>query len=185
MSKLLAYLFLLAAFVLPQEGHGQVLKKASTIPGGDFALSAAPAVYMDGGTNDIGLFLYGQYGLGSNTNFRVRAGFFEADNYIGGNFEWTLRRSGPSFTFSLGGHYVNDPAADVTFNLTVPLNKNVDLYGGLDADLIVDDDPDLPLWTFLGFSYSVLDHVDVLLEFNAGIVEIAPHILSSGFVFYF
>ncbi len=185
MSKILAYLFLLLVFALPMEGNAQLLKKASTIPSGNFALSAAPAVYMDGGTNDIGLFLYGLYGLGNSTNLRVRAGFFEADNYIGGNFEWTLRQRGPSFTFSLGGHYVKDPGVDVTFNLSVPLNKSLDLYGGLDADLIVDDDPDLPLWTFIGLSYSVVEHVDVLLEFNAGIVEIAPHILSSGFVFYF
>ena len=185
MSKHLAYLFLLLGFALPMEGYGQVLKKASTIPRANFAISAAPAVYMDGGTNDIGLFLYGLYGIGSNTNLRVRAGFFEADNYIGGNFEWTMRRSGPAFTFSLGGHYVNDPAVDVTFNLSGALGNNVDLYGGIDTDLILDDDPDLPIWAFIGVSYSVLDHVDVLLEFNAGIVEIAPHILSSGFVFYF
>ncbi len=185
MSKYLAYLFLLIGLALPLEGYGQVVKKASTIARGDFALSASPAVYMDGGTNDIGLFLYGLYGLGNNTNVRVRAGFFEADNYIGGNLEWTMRRRSPAFTFSLGGHYVNDPAVDVTFNLSVELNDMLDLYGGLDTDLILDDDPDLPIWTFIGLSYSVRDHVDVMIEFNAGIVEIAPHILSSGFVFYF
>lgn len=185
MSKTLAIVFLVIGLLFPLNAFSQVMKTAETIPRGKFAISGSPTVYMDDGTNNIALFIYGLYGIGSNTNLRVRTGFFEADNYVGANFEWTMRRKGPAFTFALGGHYVNDPAADVTFNLTVPLKQNIELYGGLDADLIVDDDPDLPMWVFLGFSYKLLDHVDMMVEFDYGFVEIAPHVLASGFVFYF
>ena len=185
MSKTLAVFVLILGFVFPINGYAQVLKKAETLPRGNFAISGSPTVFMDGNTNDIALFLYGMYGLGANTNLRVRAGFFEADNYIGGNLEWTIRRRTPSFTFSLGGHYQTDPGLDATFNFSTPLNKNFDIYGGLDTDLILDDDPDLPIWVLLGFSYNLLNHVDILAEFNYGIVEIAPHILATGFVFYF
>ncbi len=161
------------------------MKIARTIPGGDFTLSGSPTVYIDGGTNEIALFVYGLYGLSGTTNLRVRAGFFESNNYIGGNFEWAIRRGGPAVTFSAGGHYHNDPAADATLNLSGAVRKNLSLYGGLDADLIFDDDPDLPLWAFLGFSIDLLDHFDIVMEFNYGLVEVAPHVLASGFVFYF
>jgi hypothetical protein len=184
MSKTLAVFLLILGFVLPEVGFAQVLKKAETVSRGDFVISGSPTVFIDD-NNDIALFLYGLYGLGGSTNLRVRAGFFEAENYFGGNFEWTLRRRGPSFTFSLGGHYQNDPGLDATFNFSGQLNNNFDIYGGLDTDLILDDNPDLPLWLFLGFSYDLLDYVDILAEFNYGFVEIAPHILATGFVFYF
>lgn len=185
MSRILAYLFLAIGLVFPLSAHAQVMKTASTIPARAFAFSAAPTVYMDGGTNEIALFLFGQYGLSNTTNLRARVGFFETENYVGGNFEWTMRSRTPMVTFSAGGHYVTDPAADVTLNLSAPLDRHLHIYGGLDADLIFDDDPDLPLWVFLGLSYDVLNRVDVLIEFNYGFVEIAPHGLASGFVFYF
>ena len=184
MSKTLAVFLLIVGFLLPRDGFSQVLKKAETLSRGDLAISGSPTVFIDD-NNDIALFLYGLYGLGNNANLRVRAGFFESSNYIGGNFEWTIRRRTPSFTFSLGGHYQNDPALDATFNFSNPLNKNFDIYGGLDVDLILDDDPDLPLWVFLGLSYNLLNHVDIVAEFNYGFVEISPHILATGFVFYF
>lgn len=187
MLRTLAILFaasaLLAAYT--PGASAQVFKTAVTLPKSDFAISGAPTVFMDDGTNEIALFVYGQYGLGANTNVRVRAGFFEDSNYIGGNFEWVISRGSPTVSFSLGGHYKDDPAGDLTLNLSVPLNPNLDLYGGFDTDLIVDDDPDLPMWIFLGTSYHLIDNVDILFEFNYGFVEIAPEILAAGFVFYF
>ena len=185
MSRTLAYLFLAIALVFPLSAQAQVMKIASTISARAFSFTASPTVYMDDGTNEIALFLYGQYGLSNTTNVRARVGFFETENYVGGNFEWLISRRTPMVTLSAGGHYVKDPAADVTLNLGASLDRHLSIYGGFDADLIFDDDPDLPLWIFLGLSYDKLDRVDVLIEFNYGIVEIAAHGLASGFVFYF
>lgn len=161
------------------------MKTSHLIPKGKFAINASPVAYMDEGANELAFFVRGLYGLGKNTNFRVTAGFFETDNYIGGNLEWPIVKKKTQVSLSLGGHYVNDPAVDLTLNLSTPLSRYVTLYTGVDTDLIMDDDPDLPIWGFLGLSYKVINQVDVMVEFNVGTVEIAPHVLASGFVFYF
>jgi len=185
MLRTLALIILAATFVFPPGAHAQVMKTAVTLPRGDLSIGGAPTVFIDGAVNEIALFVYGQYGLGNSTNLRVRAGFYETTNYIGGNFEWVFSRASPAVSFSLGGHYQQDPGADATLNFSGALSRYLHLYGGIDADLIVDDDPDLPLWAFLGTSYQLLDRVDIMVEFNYGFVEVAPHVVAGGFVFYF
>ena len=106
MSRTLAIIFLAVTslFAFPPDAHAQVMKTASILPRNDFAISSAPTVFMDNGTNEIALFVMGQFGLGNSSNLRFRAGFYESANYIGGNFEWVVSRSGPQVSFSLGGH---------------------------------------------------------------------------------
>ncbi len=175
----------LAFLFLPNLGFGQVHNTAHMLQRSYMSLGASPAVFMDDGVNDIAVFTYFGYGFSDRMNLNVRAGFFENSNYLGANLEWLIRSESPAVTLSTGGHYVDDPGIDVTLNSTFQVARSLDLYAGLDTDLILDDDPDLPAWIFLGGSYHLLDQVDIMAEFNFGIFEIAPHILAAGFVFTF
>ena len=185
MSKFLAVFLLLCGFLFPKAGSAQVMKNAELLTRGNLAISAAPAVFFTPDGNDIALFVYGLYGLGPNSNVRFRAGFFEGDNYIGGNVEWAMRRGSPQVSLALGGHYTTDLGFDATLNLSYPLSPLFDLYGGFDIDLFLDDDPDLPIYGFLGIAYELMQTVDIVTEFNFGLVEVSPDILSAGFIFYF
>ena len=176
---------LFLALAVPQFVVAQVFNTSHSIQRASFALSASPTVFMDDGVNEIAMFVYGGYGIGRGIDLHVRAGFFETSNYIGANLEWTVRRTSPFVSLSAGAHYVDDPAVDGTLNLTFPTRRGIEFYLGLDADLILDDDPDLPAWVFFGGAYNLINQIDIIAEFNYGIFEIAPHILATGFVFYF
>ena len=187
MSKTLIFGFGLSLVLLfPKISAAQVLNTAQSIQGGSFTMSASPAVYMKDGANELALFVYGGYGLAGGLDLHVRAGFFETSNYVGGALEWTLkRREAPYISILAGAHRRDDPGFDGTMNLTFQTKRGFEWYLGLDTELILDDDPDLPAWIFVGLNHNLIDQVDLMAEFNYGIFEIAPHILAAGFIFYF
>ena len=170
---------------LPDFAAAQVFNTSNSLQRGSFAISASPVVQMKDGSNVLAMYVYGSYGIGRGIDLHVKTGFFEGDNYVGGNLEWTIRRTSPFISLSAGAQYVTDPGVDGTLNLTFPMQNGFEIYLGLDTDLILDDDPDLPAWVFLGGAYNLINQVDIMAEFNYGIFEIAPHILAAGFVFYF
>jgi hypothetical protein len=171
-------------FACGQIAAAQVFNTPQSLQRGSLSLSGSPTVFMDDGANELALFVYGTYGLSNGIDFRVTAGFFETTNYIGGALEWAIRRTAPYISITTGLHRVEDPALDGALNISFPTQNGPEFYAGLDADLVLDDDPDLPAWAFLGVSYPFLDRVDMLLEMNLGLFEIAPHVLAVGFVFY-
>ena len=165
----------------------QVLNTAESLQGGSLALSASPAVYMKDGANELALFVYGGYGLAGGLDLHVRAGFFETSNYVGGALEWTLkRRNSPFLSILAGAHRRRRSWLRRHDEPDLPNSKRLRM---VTSDwipiLILDDDPDLPAWVFVGVNHNLIDHIDLLAEFNYGIFEIAPHILTAGFIFYF
>lgn len=184
-KKLALFSILLYSFQFLNLANAQVFNSAQSLQRGSISLTASPTVFMKDGFNTIALFTYGTYGIGNGVDLNVKAGFFEDTNYFGASLEWSLRRTIPYVSLTTGGHSVDDFALDATLNVTYPTRSGFDIHGGLDTDLILDDDPDLPAWIFLGVAYHLQSQLDVMVEGNLGLFEIAPHILAAGFVFYF
>lgn len=184
-KKLVLSSILLCSLFMVAPATAQVFNAAQSLQRGSMSLSVSPTVYMKDGFNTIAVFTYGTYGIGNGVDLNVRAGFFEDTNYFGAALEWSIRPNVPYVSLTTGAHVVDDPALDATLNITYPTKNGFDIYGGLDTDLILDDDPDLPAWAFLGVSYHLQSQLDIMVEGNLGLFEIAPHILATGFVFYF
>ncbi len=185
LKKLALFSILLCSFLFLNPANAQVFNTAQSLQRGSISLTASPTVFMKDGFNTIALFTYGTYGIGNGVDLNVKAGFFEDTNYFGASLEWSIRRTVPYVSLTTGGHTVDDFGLDATLNVTYPTQNGFDIYGGLDTDLILDDDPDLPAWVFLGATYHLQSQLDVMVEGNIGLFEIAPHILAAGFVFYF
>ncbi len=178
---LLALPFILAA----QPVQAQVFNSARSLPAGAVALIGAPVVFNEGDINDIALFAIGRYGVGNGLDLEARAGFFENDTYVGGSVELGLRGAPPYIAMMTGVHVMGDLGFDGGLNIAYPLSPTFDLYGGLDFDLIFDEDPDLPSWANLGIDVTFVEQIHFMAEFNIGINEISPNIWGAAFVFHF
>ncbi len=171
--------------VATSTASAQVLSSARSLPARTFVLSGAPVVFNDDGSNVIGLFVMGRYGSGNGLDFEFRSGFFEEATYVGGNIRLGLRPAAPFVSLMAGMHVMDDLGFDGGLNIAYPLSEMLDLYGGIDFDLIFDDDPDLPTWVNLGFDLMFIEQIHFMAEFNLGANAISPNIWGASFVFHF
>ncbi|MEZ4699813.1 MAG: hypothetical protein R2834_05755 [Rhodothermales bacterium] len=184
MKHTLLLLVLLAGWI-GSTAQAQVLNSARSLPGRTFVLAGAPVVFNNDGANALAMFVMGRYGVGTGLDFEARAGFFEDGTLVGGSVELGLRPGPPYVSLMTGLHVQNDLAFDGGLNIAYPLSETLDLYGGIDFDLIFDDDPDLPTWANLGIDVMFIEQVHFLAEFNLGVNEISPNIWGASFVFHF
>jgi hypothetical protein len=108
-------------------------------------------------------------------------------SYLGADVEKVLsweNLDNLTMSFAAGVHYSHGFALDGTFNLSVPLDKSLALYGGLDADLILTDGSGLPLSVFIGAEYSFRHRLTLLGEIDLGMND-AGNMLGVGLCYYF
>jgi hypothetical protein len=163
----------------------QVFNSARSLPARTFVLTGAPVVFNNEGMNELALFAMGRYGVGNGLDFEFRAGFFEESTYVGGSIELGLRAAAPFVSLMTGLHVQDALGFDGGLNIAYPISETLDVYGGLDFDLVFDEDPDLPTWLNLGVDVMFIEQIHFLAEFNLGLNEISPNIWGAGFVFHF
>gem|GEM_PF-2769262 len=183
--KRIIFLVAFLSVAATSTASAQVLNSARSLPARTFALSGAPVVFYDNGVNSLGLFVMGRYGTGNGLDVEFRSGFFEDATYVGGLIELGLRPTAPFVSLMAGLHVMDDLGFDGGLNITYPLSETLDLYGGIDFDLIFDDDPDLPTWVNLGLDLMFIEQIHFLAEFNLGANAISPNIWGASFVFHF
>lgn len=168
-------------FLIPfHSSIAQVLQLPDLVEPGSQVVTLGPSIAIEDNQNDIGILVSAARGLGERLDVRFKFILLEESYYYGGDIELLLKSESPAVSVTAGGHYVDDPAVDATIKAAFPLIGIFDVYIGADTDLILDDNPDLPIWAFAGFNLNLTDQIDILVEFNFGTVEVAPHIMAAG-----
>jgi len=162
--------------------NAQVFNTARTLNNTKFSTTAGLSLY-DGGAMLLGKI---GYGLGYDNDVAVTMGFGDV-SYLGVDFEKELPWEDlDNFTMSLssGLHHCGGFAIDVTWNCSVPLDKTLELYGGLDMDLRLTGGSGLPVLMFLGAEYAIRHRLTLLGEVDLGLNK-AGNSLGVSVCYYF
>jgi hypothetical protein len=194
----LTIIFVLILFF--STSKAQIFNSAHITKNKQFTFSVNP-VLLDGIKNDdAGLFLHGDYGVGNNMQLAAKLGVGLNDTYFGISLEKLLVKTYPLISLSGGLHSFGDTGLDLTLNTSVPLNKLVVLYGGLDFDVVFaekrqfhvqsgkwknESDTNFLSWFFMGTEIVVRNNMTFLFEAEIGIAEDAYNLLGAGVKFYF
>lgn len=162
--------------------NAQVFNTANTLSRDKFSAAAAP-VFSDGD-----LMLLGKlgYGLKYGTDIALTMGFGN-NSYLGADMEKVLTFEKLDYlvmSFAGGVHYSSGFGLDGTLNMSVPLDKSLVLFGGLDMDLVLTDGSGLPTYLFIGAEYNLKSRLTFLGEVDLGIND-AGNMLSAGICYYF
>ncbi|MBN2524138.1 MAG: hypothetical protein JXB24_12770 [Bacteroidales bacterium] len=179
MMKKIIFLTCLCSFITI--GNAQVFNTSGTLKPGKFSAGFEPGVYVNGETSP-NLFLYAGAGIVNGLDFGLKLGLFEHDIYFGGDIEFAL---GKVFSLSAGAHSWGDFALDATGLLTFQLGKAVDLYTGLDMDVIFADDTLIPLWIPIGIEVPLKSYMLFLFETEINVTDVGSHYIGGGLNFLF
>jgi hypothetical protein len=160
--------------------NAQVFNTSSTLKRGQFSAGFEPGLYISGGS-DFTLFLHGGAGITSGTDLGIKVGLLDGATYIGGDVEFAL---GKRFSISAGAHSWGEFGLDGTALFTFPLKKGVHLFTGLDADIEIADDVNVPLWIPLGIEIGMGNNMGFIFESEINLID-GNHFLGGGLNFYF
>jgi hypothetical protein len=177
MKKLsLAIGLFLLAFAL----NAQVFNSASTLRKKQFSLGLEPALFMNG-DNNLYLFVHGGAGLTSKVDFGLKLGIGD-ELYFGGDVEFRLARI---VSLSVGAHSFGEFGLDGTLLLSGPISSGVYLFGGLDMDVLLEQDNDqLQLWIPVGVEVSLKRTMSFIFEAEISVTDYY-NVLGGGLNFYF
>ena len=161
--------------------NAQIFNTSGTLKPGKFSAGFEPGVYVNGGTSP-NLFLYAGAGIVNGLDFGLKLGLFENDVYFGGDIEFAL---GKMFSISAGSHSWGDFALDATGLITFQLGKAVDLYTGLDMDVIFANDALIPLWIPIGIEVPLKSYMLFLFESEINVTDVGSHYIGGGLNFLF
>ncbi len=63
--------------------------------------------------------------------------------------------------------------------------KNVNLFGGLDVDVVLGGNLFVPVWIPVGVEVELSGSMTFILEASVGITDPAAHMIGGGLVVYF
>lgn len=189
----LVIIFILVLFVF--SANAQVFNTAGTLKTKKANIGLNPAILE----NDLGFFLHGGYGISPGLDLGLKLGLGLPETYFGADVEWILRGISPYISVSAGGHTFGDVGLDGTLNFTFPINRQVNLYSGLDADLNFvkvktlnkqtnkwedETETQFPFWLFLGVEIGFRRNLTILIEAELGLTDEAYSIFGGGLNFY-
>lgn len=184
MKKFLTLLFVITAVSF---SNSQVFNTARTLKQGRASIGVNPAMYAYSGENEIAVFFRGGYGINNHVDIALNLGinYFD-ETYLGADVEWLIfGNSSAAFSLTGGIHTANDVGLDGTANLTFKLANAVNLFTGLDMDIVLADESALPMWFFIGIDAALQRNFTLLFETGIGINENPPTIISLGFAYSF
>ncbi|MGH1363343.1 MAG: hypothetical protein ACRBF0_07295 [Calditrichia bacterium] len=172
-------------FVISVPALAQVNNTAQTLSPGTFALSVAPVFIEAADDSDLQVYFFTDYGIRSGLDVSLRFGSGE-NIYIGGDLEWALHKSVPYISFSAGAHYQNGPGSDMTLLGTIPLNKNVEFFSGIDSDFeFRNDDIQNELWWAIGAEIVLRSRLIAILEADIPLSQAARTQAGLALKIYF
>ena len=183
--KLLHCLLIILLLLVTLNLNAQVFGTAQTLKNGKWSLGVNPVMY-DLGDDEMGIFGHLGLGLkpGMDLGFKLGLGLLD-ETYFGLDLEWALRRQSPFISISAGGHYWGDAGIDGTFNLTFPVGRQVDLYTGLDMDVVfAEGNTPIPLWIPIGIDVMLQRKMSLLIEIEIDVNDDAFTIFGAGVNFY-
>ncbi len=176
-------LFLLACILsLSFFTNAQVFNTAGTLKPGKFSAGFEPGVYVNGSTR-FNLFLHGGVGIVKNLDFALKLGIAEPNIYFGGDIEYAFAKF---FSLSAGAHTFGNFALDATALFTFDLGSTVNLYTGLDNDIIfAENETIVPLWIPIGIEVPIKSYMLFLFETEINVTDNASHYIGGGLNFLF
>jgi len=170
-------------FVCGFGATAQVFNTGKTLKQGAFAIGIEPMIIANGGSDFI-LFGHIGYGLTNGIDISAKTGVLSSSNYYGADIEFAL---GKNFSLGGGAHVWGDFGLDATFLGTIDIAKNVDLYGGADADFNFGENSDLYInfWIPIGVEVQLNKNMAFIMEASIGISDTAPHLFGGGVNIYF
>src|SRR6056297_260708 len=161
--------------------NAQVYNTSTILNKGKFSAVGAP-VFYDGGSMVLGKL---GYGVKRGTDMAITMGFGDV-SYIGIDFEKVFGEDLDNLiiSFSGGAHYSDGVGLDGTMNLTIPLDRNFYLYGGLDLDVILTDGSGMPVYFFIGGEYYLQQKISLITEADLGIND-NGNLFGVGLCLYF
>lgn len=184
MKKILILFFMLITISI---SYSQVFNTAAVLDKGSASLGINPIMFAESGNNEFAVFFRAGYGLVNRVDVSLNVGinYFD-ETYIGADVEWLVfGNSSTGFSLAGGMHTADEVGIDATANLTFGLAKSVFLYTGLDMDVILADDADLPIWFFIGLDAALQRNLSLILETGVGISDDPPTIVSVGLSYIF
>ena len=164
--------------------NAQVFGTATTLKSGNFSIGVNPLIY-DLGENEEALFGHVGLGLSRGMDLGFKLGLGLDETYFGLDLEWVLRHRSPYMSISGGAHSWGDVGIDGTFNLTIPLSRQVSLYTGLDMDVVfADPDTAIPIWIPVGIDVTLRRKMALLIEVEIKANDDAFNIFGAGLNFY-
>ncbi|MEA3317444.1 MAG: hypothetical protein U9R54_05765 [Bacteroidota bacterium] len=167
--------------------QAQVFNTGQTLKKGVLSLGVEPVMHINGGANGFVLFAHAGYGLKSGIDVAVKFGL-DNPKYFGADLEFAL---GKRFSVAVGAHNYNNFGLDGTFNFVFPINSDVRIYSGLDADINFWTDSNdelntnIPFWIPVGLEVGLSSNMNLIFESEIGINNNAYHIIGGGLNFYF
>ncbi|MBN2281745.1 MAG: hypothetical protein JXQ65_14280 [Candidatus Marinimicrobia bacterium] len=162
--------------------HAQVFNTARTLNKSKLSATGGYGFY-DGGGVVVAKF---GYGLGNQRDLALTMGFGDF-SYLGLDFEKVLPWENLDYlTMSLapGIHYSDGFVLDLTWNCSVPLDKSLILFSGLDMDLLINEGSGVPLSWFVGMELAFQRRLTLLGEYDLGLNN-AGNCFGLGLCFYF
>ncbi len=162
--------------------NAQVFNAGNTLSKGKFSATGAP-VFYDGGTLLLGKI---GYGIDWGTDLSLNMGFGD-QSYLGVDAEKILTwedLDNLTMSYAVGLHYSSGFGLDGNLNLTVPLDKSLDIYSGLDMDIQLTDGSAIPIYWFVGAEYVIKRRLALLGELDFGLSD-AGNMLGFGLCYYF
>ncbi len=159
----------------------QVFNTSSTLNKGQFSFGVEPSFYMNG-DNDFNLFLHGGFGLTNGMDLAVKLGALGNEEYLGADIEFPISSS---FSLSAGVHNYYDFGLDGTLLYSHKLQSGVDLFAGLDTDIVFADDTEIIFWIPLGLEVGIQKNMSFILESEICLTDIGSNFLGGGLCFYF
>ncbi|KAA3609817.1 MAG: hypothetical protein D8M58_08775 [Calditrichaeota bacterium] len=193
--KIIFFILLLLSF-----SNAQIFNSARILKQKRLSLSINPVLINGLVEDDAGIFVHSEYGIGSGMQAAGQLGLGFNQTYWGVLLEKSFVNSFPIISFSGGIHNFENVGLDFTLNFSVPVNNLVDLYGGLDSDLVFADkktfnfrtetwkkesDTQFLTWFFMGAEVVIRNKVHLLFEAEIGIADEAYNLFGTGIKFYF
>jgi hypothetical protein len=192
-------LAVVASLFLPRVAAAQdvgIVESAETINKGNFKIRVNPLVIFgkDGEDSRTGIAALAGYGLTSRFDFEGGAAFFDGVTFLAANAEFWVIKEKP-FDFSIAGGIhsrFGDATADLkgidlTFLASGHVNRNLEVYGGLDLAFEgIGDPPDFKTIHIVpGIEYRINDTIDFVAEFGIAVNDFARHYFTGGIAIYF
>lgn len=159
----------------------QVFNTASTLGRNKFSIGLEPSVHVNGPGDGFMMFFHAGYGIKPGIDMALKLGAGNT-TYFGADLEWRL---GKIVSITTGAHNFGDFGLDGSLNLSFPLRGDVDIFTGLDMDIVFADDVLLPLWLPVGVEIGMGRNIGFILEAEVGLTDPAYHVIGGGVAFYF
>ncbi|RMH87223.1 MAG: hypothetical protein D6681_15595 [Calditrichaeota bacterium] len=183
MMKLLK-IGLISVMLMGATAQGQIFQTAEALNRGDFSVGFSPVFFSHRGAEDFSLYVHGALGVDRRLEVDAKLGVGDPATYFGMALKGQLTRTAPHVSISGGFHVFDDFGLDGTANLTFPVNPYVDLYTGLDMDMVFATETFTPFWLLIGTEIAYRRQVNLLLEVELGLNDEAANIITVGAKFY-